>query len=189
VPLFEHSAKRLRRASVLGKAATWGNRCRRLCRVAALPSARSRHSANSRSFTECQEFSTQQSRFSADPVKVILPSVLACSTRQRLTAVGHPDSRCTAGARAGHMSRLCEVLACWHSANVRYAECLSLPTASTRQSVGMSCATYLPSARGLALDKAHLCRVPVVWHSAKLETLGNYAFFGSALAVKSQLKP
>ena len=102
-----------------------------------------------------------------------------CSTRQKLTAVSHPDGCRTADACAGHVSRLCRVLARWHSAKARYAECLSLPTAGTRQSVGMPCATCLPSAGGLALGKEHLCRVPVVWHSAKPETLGICAFFGS----------
>ena len=105
-----------------------------------------------------------------------------CSTRQKLMAVSHPEGRRTADARAGHVSRLCRVLARWHSAKARYAECLSLPTGRTRQSFGMPCATSLPSARCLALGKAHICRVPVVWHSAKPETLGICAFSGSALA-------
>jgi len=60
------------------------------------------------------------------------------------------------------------------------AECLDLPRACIRQRPSMPCARFLPSVRGLALDKPHLCRVPVVWHSAKTQTLGNYRFSGSA---------
>jgi len=43
----------------------------------------------------------------------------------------------------------------------------------------MPCATFLPSALCLALGKVNLYRVPVVWHSAKLETLDICVFFGS----------
>jgi len=46
----------------------------------------------------------------------------------------------------------------------------------------MPCATSLPSALCLALGKVNLYRVPVVWHSAKLETLGICEFSGSGCA-------
>src|SRR6185369_8934988 len=49
----------------------------------------------------------------------------------------------------------------------------------------MSYASFLPSAHGLALGKQHLCRVPVVWHSAKAETLGKLGFSGSAASPAS----
>ena len=49
----------------------------------------------------------------------------------------------------------------------------------------MPCARFLRSARGLALGKQHLCRVPVVWHSTKAETLGKLGFSGSAASPAS----
>ena len=92
-----------------------------------------------------------------------------CSTRQRITAV----------RRVGHVTCLCRVLAFRHSTKARYAECRSLPTASTRQSVGMPCATCLPSALSLVLGKDRLCRVPVDWHSATARAQGKVQFSGS----------
>ena len=56
----------------------------------------------------------------------------------------------------------------------------SLPTAGTRQRLGMPSAGCLPSAVPWALGKGTLCRVPVFGHSAKPEALGNYEFSGSA---------
>ena len=124
----------------------------------ALPSAEHRHSAK---FTLCR----------------VPPLQHSAKDNGRQAPV--PDGRRTAGARAGHVTCLCRVLAFRHSTKARYAECRSLPTACTRQSVGMSCATCLPSALGLALGKDRLCRVPVVWHSANPKTLCICAFSGS----------
>jgi len=39
----------------------------------------------------------------------------------------------------------------------------------------------LPSAWGSALGKEVVCRVPVVWHSAKHRALGIYAVSGSGM--------
>jgi len=48
--------------------------------------------------------------------KIDLCRVPRVDTRQRLNAVSHPNGRCTAGARAGHVRGLCRVRARWHSA-------------------------------------------------------------------------
>ena len=94
-----------------------------------------------------------------------------------------PSAPLTGGARRARVLGTCSGFAECHPASTRQrrhvAECLDLSTACTRQCPGMPCARFLPSVRGLALGKPHLCRVPVVWHSAKTETLGNYRFSGS----------
>ena len=97
-----------------------------------------------------------------------------------------PSAPPTGGARRARVLGTCAGFAECRRASTRqrsiFAECRMLPTADTRQRTGMPCAWFLPSARGLALGKPHLCRVPVVWHSAKTETLGNYRFSGGARA-------
>ena len=55
-----------------------------------------------------------------------------------------------------------------------------LPSAGTRQKWNVPCAEALPSAWGSALGKEVVCRVPVVWHSAKHRALGIYVVSGSA---------
>jgi len=102
-------------------------------------------------------------------------------TRQRLDAI----SPLTGGARRACVLGTCAGFAECRRASTRqrgqFAECHSLPTAGTRQSSSMPCGKCLPSARGLALGKPHLCRVPVFWHSVKAETLGKFGFSGSDL--------
>ena len=94
-----------------------------------------------------------------------------------------PSATLAAGARRAHVLGTCAAYAeCWPNGTRQrsiFAECSSLPRASTRQNLVMPCAGCLPSALAPALGKASLCRVPVVWHLAKLETLGNFAFSGS----------
>ena len=148
-------------APALGKRSFAESHASALGNISTLPSASWRHSAI---FHLCR--------------------VLAGGTRQKVDAVSPPDGRRTAGARAGHVLGLCRVPPNQHSAKEPrciVAECLDLPRACIRQRPGMPCARFLPSVRGLALGKPHLCRVPVVWHSAKTQTLGNYRFSGSAL--------
>jgi hypothetical protein len=53
-----------------------------------------------------------------------------------------------------------------------FAECLPLPSATFAECFS------LPSA---ALGKERLCRVPDIWHSANLFTLGKEAVSGSGL--------
>ena len=124
----------------------------------------------------------------------LLCRVPAGDTRQyftfaecQLEALGKeltPSAPLTGGARRARVLGTCSGFAECRPASTRQrrhvAECLDLPTACTRQRPGMPCARFLPSVRGLALGKPHLCRVPVVWHSAKTETLNNYRFSGSA---------
>ena len=120
--------------------------------------------------------------------------VPAGGTRQRVSfaecqveALGKgltPSATLTAGARRAHVLGTCAAYAeCWPSGTRQrsiFAECSSLSRASTRQNLVMPYAGCLPSALALALGKASLCRVPVVWHSAKMETLGNLVFSSSA---------
>jgi len=94
-----------------------------------------------------------------------------------------PSAPLTGGARRARVLGTCAGFAECRRASTRqmgqFAECHSLPTAGTRQSSGMPCGRCLPSARGVALSKPHLCRVPVFWHSLKAETLGKFGFSGS----------
>jgi hypothetical protein len=60
-----------------------------------------------------------------------------------------------------------------------------LPSAGTRQKWNVPCAESLPSAWGSALGKEFVCRVPVVWHSAKNRALGIYAVSGSDDYIKN----
>ena len=94
-----------------------------------------------------------------------------------------PSAPLTGGARQARVLGTCAGFAECRLASTRQrwrvAECCYLPTAGTRQIPDMLCAAFLPSTRGLALGKPHLCRVPVVWHSAKASTLGKYSFSGS----------
>jgi len=94
-----------------------------------------------------------------------------------------PSAPLTGGARRARVLGTCAGFAECRRASTRqrgqFAECHSLPTAGTRQSSGMPCGRCLPSARGVALGKPHLCRVSVFWHSVKAETLGKFGFSGS----------
>ena len=124
----------------------------------------------------------------------LLCRVPAGETRQyftfaecQLEALGKkltPSAPLTGGARQARVLGTCSGFAecCPTSTRQRshVAECLDLPRACIRQRPSMPCARFLPSVRGLALGKPHLYRVPVVWHSAKTQTLGNYQFSGSA---------
>ena len=58
-----------------------------------------------------------------------------------------------------------------------------LPSAGTQQKWNVPCAEALPSDWGSALGKEVVCRVLVVWHSAKHRALGIYAVSGSASMV------
>ena len=123
----------------------------------------------------------------AHSAKFLLCRVPVGDTRQsfsfaecQVAALGKgltPSATPTAGARRARVLGTCAVFAECGPGGTRqrsvFAECPTLPTVSTRQSVGMPCACWP------ALGKAGLCRVPVVWHSAKTETLGNYWFSGS----------
>ena len=143
-------------APALGKRSFAESHASALGNISTLPSANWRHSAI---FHLCQ--------------------VPAGGTRQRVDAV----SPLTGGARRARMLGTCSGFAECRPASTRQrrhvAECLDLPTACTRQRPGMPCARFLPSVRGLALGKPHLCRVPVFWHSVKAETLGKFGFSGS----------
>ena len=109
--------------------------------------------------------------------KIDLCRVPRVDTRQRLSAVSHPNGRRTVGARAGHVRGLCRVRARWHSAKSNgcrvpyfadgqlsaklghavchvFAEC---PLAGTRQ---RSC---LPSSHGLSLGKGRDTRQLLVF--------------------------
>ena len=103
-----------------------------------------------------------------------------------------PSAPLTGGARRARVLGTCSGFAECRPASTRQrrhvAECLDLPTACTRQRPGMPCARFLPSVCGLALGKPHLCRVPVIWHSAKTETLGNYRFSSSGGTSATSLK-
>ena len=121
-------------------------------------------------FAEYLSSSTRQKKICREPgsrhsAKYPLCRVPGGGTRQRLDAISPP----TGVARRARVLGTC----------AGFAECHSLPTAGTRQSSGMPCGRCLPSARVLALGKAHLCRVSVFWYSAKAKTLGKFGFSGS----------
>ena len=117
----------------------------------------------------------------AHSAKFLLCRVPEAGTRQHMSfaecqvvALGKkltPSAPLTGGARRARVLGTCAGFAECRRASTRqrrhFAEFPSLPTAGTRQSPGMPCARFLPSARGLALGKPHLCREPVIWHSAK----------------------